>query len=113
MIGNSRPEYVFIRISIIGLRLIAPLSIIYLAASYYAAAFLCSPFLGVYALIEAAFYLFVYLPRSFYLQRVKFPIKPAFHTLTYSLVHYTRMLPTRRACLAPNARRSSINVPSR
>ncbi|KAN0116606.1 Alpha/Beta hydrolase fold [Russula decolorans] len=69
MIGNSWPEYVFIRTSITALRLIAPLSIIYLAASYHAAAFLWSPFLGVYALVEAAFYLFVYLPRSFYLQQ--------------------------------------------
>ena len=74
MIGNSWPEYVIIRISIIGLRLIAPLSIIYLAASYNAAAFLWSPFLGAYALVEAAFYLFVYLPRSFHLQQVSFPL---------------------------------------
>jgi len=75
MIGNSWPEYAFIRISILALRLIAPLSIIYLAASYHAAAFLWSPFLGAYALVEAAFYLFVYLPRSFYLQHVSFPSK--------------------------------------
>ena len=74
MIGNSWPEYVIIRISIIGLRLIAPLSIIYLAASYNAAAFFWSPFLGAYALVEAAFYLFVYLPRSFHLQQVSFPL---------------------------------------
>jgi hypothetical protein len=112
MIGNSWPEYVFIRFSIIALRLIAPLSIIYLVASYHAAAFLWSPFLGAYALLEAAFYLFVYLPRSFYLQQVSFPSKLPF-TLTYSSLHYTRMLSTRRACLSPNARCSSINVPSR
>jgi hypothetical protein len=113
MIGNSWPEYVFIRFSIIALRLIAPLSIIYLAASYHAAAFLWSPFLGAYVLLEAAFYLFVYLPRSFYLQQVSFPSKLPF-TLTYLSLHYdTRILSTRRACLAPNARRSSINVPSR
>ncbi|KAF8490445.1 hypothetical protein F5888DRAFT_1808101 [Russula emetica] len=69
MIGNSWPEYVFIRISILALRLIAPFSIIYLAASYHTAAFLWSPFIGAFALVEAAFYLFVYLPRSFYLQQ--------------------------------------------
>ena len=78
MIGNSWPEYIFIRISITTLRLIAPLSIIYLAASYHVAPFLWFPFLGLYALVEAAFYLFVYLPRSFYLQQVSFPSKPPF-----------------------------------
>ncbi|KAI9511086.1 hypothetical protein F5148DRAFT_1274424 [Russula earlei] len=69
MIGNSWPEYLFIRIAIFALRLIAPLSLIHLAASYHAGAFLLSPFLGAYALLEAAFFLFVYLPRSYYLQR--------------------------------------------
>jgi len=72
MIGRSWPAYVFIRIAILAIRLIAPLSIIYLAASYHANAFLWSPFLGVYAIVEAAFYLLVYLPRSFYLQQVRF-----------------------------------------
>jgi hypothetical protein len=72
MIGNSWPEYVFIRISITGLRLIAPLSITYLAASYKAGVFLWSPLIGAYALVEASFYLFVYLPRRFYLQQVSF-----------------------------------------
>ncbi|KAF8470419.1 hypothetical protein DFH94DRAFT_637653 [Russula ochroleuca] len=69
MIGHSRPEYVFIRIAILALRLIAPLSIFYLVVSYRAAAFLWSPFLGVYAVVEAAFFLNVYLPRRFYLQQ--------------------------------------------
>ena len=71
MIGHSWPTYVFIRLSILAFRLIAPLSIIYLAASYHASAFLLSPFLGVYAIIEAAFFLLVYFPRSFRLQRVR------------------------------------------
>ena len=71
MIGRSRPAYVFIRISILTFRLIAPLSTIYLAASYHANAFLWSPFLGVYAITEASFYFLVYLPRSFYLQQVR------------------------------------------
>ena len=72
MIGDSWPAYVFIRVAILTTRLIAPLSITYLAASYHTGAFLWSPFVGVYATVEAAFYLFVYLPRSFYLQRVRF-----------------------------------------
>ena len=75
MIGHSWPEYVLIRIAILNLRLIAPLSIIYLATSYYTSAFLWSPFLGAYALLEAAFFLFVYLPRSFYLQQVGFSLE--------------------------------------
>jgi hypothetical protein len=83
MIGHSWPEYVFIRIAILALRLIAPLSIIYLAACYHAAAFLWSPVLGVYALVEAAFFLFVYLPRSFYLQQVSFPPKLLLHANTH------------------------------
>jgi hypothetical protein len=71
MIGDSWTTYVFIRVAILAFRLIAPLSITYLAASYRAGAFLCSPFVGVYAVVEAAFFLFVYLPRSFYLQQVR------------------------------------------
>ncbi|KAI0263414.1 hypothetical protein BC834DRAFT_1027718 [Gloeopeniophorella convolvens] len=69
MIGQTWPEYVFIRLSIAALRLIAPLSIGYLAASYHAGAFLWSPFLGTYAIVEAAFFLFVYLPRCFHMQQ--------------------------------------------
>jgi hypothetical protein len=71
MIGQTWPEYVLIRISILALRLIAPLSIVYLAASYYHDTFLWSPILGIYTLIEAAFFLFVYLPRRFSMQRVR------------------------------------------
>jgi pimeloyl-ACP methyl ester carboxylesterase len=69
MIGQSWPEYVFIRLSITGLRLVAPLSIIYLSASWSVGTFLWSPFLGAYALIEAPFFLLVYLPRYYRLQR--------------------------------------------
>jgi hypothetical protein len=71
MIGDNWPAYVFIRIAILAFRLIAPLSITYLVASYHAGAFLWSPFVGVYAIVEAVFFLFVYLPRSFYLQQVR------------------------------------------
>jgi hypothetical protein len=76
MIGQSWPEHVFIRISILALRLIAPLSIVYLAASYYHGTFLWSPILGIYTLIEAAFFSFVYLPRRFSMQRVRYPQVP-------------------------------------
>ncbi|KAF8259394.1 Alpha/Beta hydrolase protein [Lactarius quietus] len=69
MIGQTWPEYIFIRASIFGLRLVAPLSIVYLAASWRAHTFLWSPVLGVYALIEAPFFLLVYLPRQYRLQR--------------------------------------------
>jgi len=69
MIGKTWPEYVFIRLSIFGLRLVAPLSITYLAASWSAGTFLWSPIVGVYALIEAPFFLLVYLPRRRRLQR--------------------------------------------
>src|SRR6266404_1157999 len=71
MIGQTRLEYIFIRLSILVLRLIAPLSIVYLAASWSAGIFLWSPLFGVYALIEALFYLLVYLPRHSLLQRVR------------------------------------------
>jgi hypothetical protein len=70
MIGDNWPAYVFIRVAILAFRLITPLSITYLAASYHAGAFRWSPFAGVYAIVEAVFFLFVYLPRSFYLQQV-------------------------------------------
>ncbi|KAI0771077.1 Alpha/Beta hydrolase protein [Trametes elegans] len=69
MIGDSFPEYVFIRLSILGLRLIAPLSIVYTCFSWYYGHFLCSPWLGWYAVAEAAFYLLVFLPRSRLLQK--------------------------------------------
>ncbi|KAH8998375.1 hypothetical protein EDB86DRAFT_3064189 [Lactarius hatsudake] len=69
MIGHSWPEYVFIRFSVSALRLVAPLSIVYLAASWSAGTFLWSPLFGVYALIESLFFLLVYLPRRSRLQR--------------------------------------------
>lgn len=71
MIGQSLPEYIFIRISIAGLRLIAPLSLVYLAASIQHGAFLWSRILGFYAAAEALFYVLVYLPRSVLMQQVR------------------------------------------
>ncbi|CAL1694590.1 unnamed protein product [Somion occarium] len=69
MIGHSVPEYIFIRICITGLRLIAPLSILYLIACLYTNTWILSPWIAAYAFVEAAFYLLVYLPRSWYLQK--------------------------------------------
>lgn len=71
MIGRSWPEYAFIRTAILGLRLVAPLSIVHLAASCRAGAFLWSPLLGTFTLVESAFFLFAYLPRSYRLQQVR------------------------------------------
>lgn len=71
MIGQSWPEYIFIRISIFGLRAIAPASIVYLVASAYTGALLWSPIIGAYAIIEASFCLLVYWPRRLSMQRVR------------------------------------------
>ncbi|RDB22886.1 hypothetical protein Hypma_009773 [Hypsizygus marmoreus] len=68
MIGNTIPEYLFIRASITALRLIAPASIVYLGASAYYFSFLVSPWIGAFAIAEASFYLLVYLPRKRFLQ---------------------------------------------
>ncbi|KAH9832839.1 uncharacterized protein C8Q71DRAFT_775203 [Rhodofomes roseus] len=69
MISDSVPEYIFIRICITALRLVAPLSILYTLASWWEGRLLYSPWLGAYALAEACFYFFVYLPRSYLLQK--------------------------------------------
>lgn len=72
MIGNSLHEYIFIRASIIALRLVAPTSIVYLAASAYARSFFLSRIIGAFAIAEASFYLFVYVPRKRRLQQARF-----------------------------------------
>ncbi|KAI0685398.1 Alpha/Beta hydrolase protein [Cytidiella melzeri] len=69
MLGHSLPEYVFIRTCILALRLIAPLSGMYLCASGRLGYWLWSRWLGYYAAAEVAFYLGVYLPRSFFMQQ--------------------------------------------
>ncbi|KAA1478429.1 hypothetical protein DENSPDRAFT_934251 [Dentipellis sp. KUC8613] len=69
MLGTSLPELVFIRTAIYALRLVAPLSIVYLAASLYAGKALIYPWLLPAAAVEAAFYLFVFFPRRIRLQR--------------------------------------------
>lgn len=106
MIGQTWPEYVFIKLSIYGLRLVAPLSTVYLAASLRAGTFLWSPLLGAYALIEVPFFLLVYLPRYYRLQRVRTP-----RIMIPTVADYpTRMPNTHRVCPAPNATHFSTSV---
>lgn len=69
MIGNSLPEYIFIRASIACLRLVAPLSVAYTLTSLYAGEILYCRWLGLYAIAETIFYAFVYVPRSYWLQK--------------------------------------------
>lgn len=71
MIGKGVKEYILIRIVITGFRLIAPTSLLYLAVSFHQSKFPVSTPLGLYAVFEAAFYLFVYLPRSHHIQKVR------------------------------------------
>ena len=71
MIGKGLKEYILIRIVITGFRLIAPTSLLYLAVSFHQSKFPVSTPLGLYAVFEAAFYLFVYLPRSHHIQKVR------------------------------------------
>lgn len=61
-----------IRAAIIGFQLIAPASLLYIVASFSYKTILFSYWLGAYASIEAAFYLLVYLPRNYSMQKVRF-----------------------------------------
>ncbi|EJF66356.1 hypothetical protein DICSQDRAFT_166050 [Dichomitus squalens LYAD-421 SS1] len=69
MLGRSLPEYVFIRLSIFALQLITPLSIAYMCASWYYKHALYSPWIAIYAGLEASFYLLVFVPRNRLLQK--------------------------------------------
>lgn len=71
MIGNSTYEYVFIRVCIFFLHWIAPISLLSCPATFVIESLKSSiPFaLKVWISLEAAFFLLVYLPRSYYLQR--------------------------------------------
>lgn len=69
MIGTSIPQYVFIRLCILALRLVTPLSIFFV--SFSLAEHPTTPFgrfLLTWSLIEALFWLLVYIPRSRALQ---------------------------------------------
>lgn len=82
LIGNSLPEYIFIRIVILGLRIIAPLSITYTLLRILAVAISDAKYntshafdryrlplaLEIYLFLEAAFFFVVYLPLRTWLQ---------------------------------------------
>jgi hypothetical protein len=75
MISHRRGRYTFIRIFVLYFRCIAPLSLLY---SSLLVTKLCPPdrlplALAIYAVAEAAFYLFIFLPRRYVLQQ------PALH----------------------------------
>src|SRR5262245_3336886 len=68
MITHTIPNFLFIWFSILFLRLIAPLSFIYLVtASIFAE--LRNPYIAAYAAIESLFYAILYLPRKYRVQR--------------------------------------------
>ncbi|TFK46586.1 hypothetical protein OE88DRAFT_1637890 [Heliocybe sulcata] len=69
MIGQSLSEWIFIRASILLLRSVAPLSLLYLSLCWYFSTTLLSKWVWRYALVETSFFLFVYLPRKRLLQR--------------------------------------------
>ena len=69
MIGTSIPAYIFIRLCILALRLITPLSIFYVSfslAEHPTSA--GGRFLLTWSIIEAAFWLLIYIPRKRELQ---------------------------------------------
>ncbi|KAG0707821.1 Alpha/Beta hydrolase protein [Suillus ampliporus] len=86
MIGTSFPEYVFILTSIGFLRLVAPISFLYIA--YLVAATRWQTSLGGYALLEVLFYTLVYLPRWYLLQKPA--VHPTIHTREYRQMLFQR-----------------------
>jgi hypothetical protein len=81
MIGTSIQEYIFIRACIFILHLIAPLSVLYCILISYLQLFDPPPprvpwILSAWIVAEAAFYLFIYLPRRYYLQSAAIHPKP-------------------------------------
>ncbi len=78
MIGSSIWKYIFIRTCILLLDLIAPLSTLYSLARLLVHPLAPPPrILEVWLVLEAAFYLVVYLPRRAVLQRVAIPATTA------------------------------------
>lgn len=70
MIGTSFWEYVFIRICIFFLNLVAPVSVLYSATiAVIRPPFYLPRVVETWLALEAAFYFIVYLPRKAYLQR--------------------------------------------
>ncbi|KAF2433035.1 alpha beta hydrolase fold family [Tothia fuscella] len=70
MISNSLSAYIFIRICVLILRLITPLSILYTCLRVIGPSILhVPPLISIIAFAETAFYLLVYLPRAYVLHR--------------------------------------------
>lgn len=73
MIGTSLVELIFIRLAITALRLVTPLSAIYLAAGFWEGALDITSPPTLCALLEFSFFALVYLPRKSRLQKVGAP----------------------------------------
>ncbi|KAG8528578.1 uncharacterized protein KY384_006265 [Bacidia gigantensis] len=70
MINESLPEYIFIRICILLLHYIAPLSILFsILFLIFPDVYHIPPWLQTYLFAEALFYLLIYVPQNSYLQR--------------------------------------------
>jgi hypothetical protein len=70
MISDSPSAYLFIRVAILLLRVLAPLSVLYCVLRIIKPAYNPLPLpISIIAYAETAFYFFVYLPRSYILQR--------------------------------------------
>ena len=74
MIGTSKAEFLFIRFCIIGLHYIVPLSLLYTASlialyGFKATTYRFPLFVEAIAITETLFYIFVYIPYSYILQR--------------------------------------------
>jgi hypothetical protein len=70
MIGTTLVELIFIRIAITLLRLVAPLSLIYIAVECWRGTLNFASPLTWYALLELGFFALVYLPRRRHIQKV-------------------------------------------
>lgn len=70
MIGKGIQDYIQIRAAILGFRAVAPASLLYLGASFAKKQWIGSKWLALYAIVEAAFYLLVYVPRHRRMQQV-------------------------------------------
>jgi len=70
MIGTTLVELVFIRTAITSLRLVAPLSLVYLAAESWRGKLVVASPLTWYTVLELSFFSLVYLPRKRHIQKV-------------------------------------------
>ena len=111
MIGTSLAELVFIRIAITLLRLVAPLSLIYLAAEYWRGTLDFASPLALYALLESGFFALVYIPRKGRLQKVGTLYYRPHPSRTFVMLDH-RSLPSTRFSRENSARSSSGGVPT-